>query len=392
MTPDDETPLACSNKNRKKMRNDRKTRKHKNADTHIKRQHSERPTVSAAGFAETGAGPDFYFLKESTTCHDTNGFSPSQRAAKWQFQVGQSHIESNHAQRYSGHEPCLTDLSVAMTAVQQFEKDEQFMRLVRRDPDVNLFVAALEIARDGQPDLSFDKPLQQLKQAVAELTRPIALAGDEVNELKLLIEYLTGTLNLHGHYDSFESAESSYLNRVLETGRGIPISLSVIYMAVANELGIPLTGISAPSHFITQLRTDHTVLYVDPFRNGHIMEEAECVRWLHELTELPPADIRPSLKPATERQIMIRMLHNLKAHFGGRDQWLSAWKVQQRLALLNPGSYREKRDLAILSLRAGRPGAAVDQLEQCLLVCAPEERELLRQHLKDAHKALPALN
>jgi regulator of sirC expression with transglutaminase-like and TPR domain len=279
-----------------------------------------------------------------------------------------------------------------MTALQQFEKDEQFLRLVRREPDANLFVAALEIARDGQPDLDFQKPLQQLKQAVAELTRPIALAGDDENELRLLIEYLTGTLNLHGNYDNFETADSSYLNRVLETGRGIPISLSVIYMAVANELGIPLTGISAPSHFITQLQTDHGVLYIDPFRDGYIMDEEECVRWLQELTELPASDIRPSLKPATERQILIRMLNNLKAHFGGRDQWQSAWKVQRRLALLNAGSYREKRDLAILTLRAGRPGEAINHLEDCLTVCAPEEREVLKQHLNAAHKALPALN
>lgn len=266
------------------------------------------------------------------------------------------------------------------------------MRLVRRERDVDLVVAALEIARDGQPGLEFNGTLQRLRGVVSELTRPIAMAGDEVSELRLLIGYLTSELNLHGHHESFDSAESSYLNRVLETGRGIPITLSVIYMAVANELGIPLTGVGAPSHFITRLQTDHKVLYVDPFRGGEIMEERECVDWLSALTELSPIDIRPTLKPASERHIIVRMLNNLKALFGGRDEWNSAYSVQRRLALLSPTSYREKRDLAIISLRAGRPGEAINLLDRCLAICAPEERELLGQYRRDAFRALPALN
>lgn len=266
------------------------------------------------------------------------------------------------------------------------------MRLVRRESDVDLVVAALEISRDGQPELDFEPTLQRIRTAVSELTRPIALAGDEVSELNILIQYLTEELNLHGHEDSFDSAESSYLNRVLETGRGIPISLSVLYMAVANELGIPLIGVGAPSHFLTQLETDQGVLYVDAFRSGHIMNDRECVQWLHELTELPKAELWPTLKPTSERSIVIRMLNNLKSLFGANEQWRSAWKVQTRLALLSPGSYREKRDLAIITLRAGRPGEAIDQLQSCLTVCSPEERPLLQQQLREAKREAPKYN
>lgn len=279
-----------------------------------------------------------------------------------------------------------------MSVLQQFEKDEQFMRLVRRETDVDLVVAALEISRDAQPDLDFEPTLQRLRTAVSELTRPIALAGDEVAELNLLIEYLTDELNLHGHDDSYDSAESSYLNHVLETGRGIPISLSVVYMAIANELGIPLVGVGAPSHFLTQLETDREVLYVDAFRGGHIMNTEECVQWLHKLTERPVAELRPTLKPASDRNIIVRMLNNLKTVFGVKEHWRKAMNVQARLALLNPGSYREKRDLAIITLRAGRPGAAIDQLEECLSVCAPEERPFLQQQLKDAEREAPMWN
>lgn len=266
------------------------------------------------------------------------------------------------------------------------------MRLVRRESDVDLVVAALEIARDGQPNLEFEPTLARIRKAVSDLTRPIATAGDEISELNLLVEYLTSELSLHGNYDSYDSPDSSYVNRVVDTGRGIPISLSVIYMAIANELGIPLVGVAAPSHFLTQLQTDKEVVYIDAFRKGHIMNERECVDWLHELTELPKGEIWPALKPTSERRIIARMLNNLKGLFGSNDQWGSAWKVQQRLALLSPGSYREKRDLAVLSLRAGRGGEAVTQLESCLAVCSPEERPQLQQYLREAQRDVPRYN
>lgn len=266
------------------------------------------------------------------------------------------------------------------------------MRLVRRESDVDLVVAALEIARDGQPGLDFAPTLKKIRTAVAELTRPVALARDEMSELNLLLEYLTQELNLHGDHSCFDTADSSYLNRVLDTGRGIPITLSVIYMAVANELGIPLVGVAAPSHFLTQLQLDRGVLYVDAFRRGQIMTDRECVQWLHELTELPMGDIWPTLKPTSERKIIVRMLNNLKSLFGGQEQWVSAWRVQNRLALLSPGSYREKRDLALISLRAGRAGEAISQLESCIAVASPEERPMLQAQLKEAVREAPRYN
>lgn len=279
-----------------------------------------------------------------------------------------------------------------MSALHQFEKDEQFLKLVRRERDVDLIIAGLEIARDSQPELEFEPTLQRIRTAISRMTRSIAMAGDEMAELNILVQYMTEELNLHGDEDSFEKAESSFLNHVVETGQGIPISLSLVYMAVANELGIPLVGVSAPSHFLTQLTTDYGTMYVDAFRHGHIMTEPECIDWLHALTEIPIDEIRPTLRPANERRIVVRMLNNLKSVYGGNSQWQSAWRVQRRLALLSPGSYREKRDLALLALRARRPGEAIQPLEECLAVCSPDERPVLQQAMRDAQRDSPRYN
>lgn len=279
-----------------------------------------------------------------------------------------------------------------MSFLPSLDQDVQFMRLVRRETDVDLVMAALEIARDSQSDLDFEPTLTRLRKSVARLTHPVTQAGSDLEELKLLIRYMTEELNLHGDEDCYASADSSYLHRVLETGRGIPISLSLIYLAVANDLGIPLEPIAAPAHFLTRLPTDQGNLYVDAFDSGRIMDEDECVVWLHNLTELPVSEIRRTLKPVDERSVMIRILNNLKTVFGNQENWCPAWRVQQRLALLVPGSYRERRDLAIISLRAGRSGEAIDLLTRCIQVCPPEERPMLQQHLKLAEKQAPLWN
>lgn len=273
-----------------------------------------------------------------------------------------------------------------------FQRDQQFMRLVRREPDVDLVTAALEIARDAQKDLTFEPTRTRLQRSIARLTHPVTQAGSEVEELRLLIRHMTEELKLRGDDDCYSDPEASYLNRVLETGRGIPISLSVVYLTVANELGIPLEPIAAPQHFITRLQTDAGNLYVDAFDGGRVMSEAECVHWLHEKTELPVSEVRRSLKPADERTIMIRMLNNLKSLFGSREQWIPAWRVQCRLTMLIPGSYRERRDHAILTLRAGRAGEAMGLLENCLSVCPAEEKPVLTQHLSQARREIPNSN
>ena len=266
------------------------------------------------------------------------------------------------------------------------------MKLVRRETEIDLATAALEIARDEQPDLQFGPVISRLRKSIARLTHPVTQAGSELEELKLLIRHMTEELNLHGDDDCFSDSGCSFLNRVLETGRGIPISLSVIYLHVANNLGISLEPIAAPAHFLTRLPTDAGNLYVDAFDQGRIMLEEECLEWLHALTELPVSEIAHSLKPVDERSIIIRMLNNLKSVYGSQEQWVSAWRVQNRLSMLVPGSYRERRDLAILSLRAGRSGEAIDQLQRCLAVCPPDERPVLQQHLKQAERDAPLWN
>jgi regulator of sirC expression with transglutaminase-like and TPR domain len=279
-----------------------------------------------------------------------------------------------------------------MSLVENFSRDEQFLRLVRRETDVDLVTAALEIARDRQPDLSFGPVRELLQRAVSRLTHPVTQAGSDLEELKLLVRYMTEELGLHGEAAYLSDPGSHYLHHVLETGRGIPISLSVLYLYVANELGIPLQPISTPARFLTRLQTDAGNLYVDAFDQGRILTEPECIGLIRTITGVPASEVRRFLRPADERSIVIRMLQNLKTVYGSQEQWGAAWRVQCRLKMLLPASWRERRDHAILTLRSGRVGQAIALLEQGLSDCPAEDRLFLENHLQQAKRMLPECN
>lgn len=274
----------------------------------------------------------------------------------------------------------------------EYSQDQEFLKLLQRRADVDLTRAALELCRDAYPNLSFDTTLEWIAARGEELQGPAARAVNERAALEQVADCLAGTYGLCGDKDAYGRADSSYLPRVIESQRGIPISLSVLYMAVANAAGLDLRGVAAPMHFLTRCETTEGPLYVDAFCGGRMMTYQECGRWLHELTDLPMAQIFPALEPIGPRPIILRMLSNLKALHVRQEDWGAAWLVQQRLTALQPASYPNRRDLALLAMRSDRPGRAVDLLESCLRTCPEHDRPLLMRQLDEATSQLARWN
>jgi regulator of sirC expression with transglutaminase-like and TPR domain len=279
-----------------------------------------------------------------------------------------------------------------MPSDRRYERDTEFLKLIRRREDVDLTTAALELARDADPRLDFRPALDWIADRGSELAGPIARAKSEWEALDELSGCIAKVHGVFGDADAYDRAESSYLNRVIETRRGIPISLAVLYMAVGRKVGLELHGVSAPMHFLARYESVAGPLFLDAFSRGRILSERECVRWLCEAARLPPARVRSALKPVGPRAIVIRMLNNLKALHARHEDWQAAWTVQHRLAALQPSAYPERRDLALISLRANRPGPAVALLRSGLKVCPRDEAELLRKHLAEARSQLARWN
>lgn len=279
-----------------------------------------------------------------------------------------------------------------MTIDFEFHGDTEFRKLLLRSPDVDLTLLALELARDGQPNLSFSHTLEWISRRADEVESHLVRARSERAMLRELSRCLSGTHGLHGDKEAFQRAESSYINRVIETGVGIPISLSLVYVAVAQRAGVDLTGVAAPMHFLSRLETVEGPLFVDAFHQGEVLSYDECCTWLESMSGLDPADIESSLEPARPREVVIRMLNNLKALQVKQEKWDQVWHVQRRLAALHPGAFDHRRDLALVAIKSNRPGPAIDLLEGCLKTCTPQDRPVLQGHLLAAERLLADWN
>lgn len=279
-----------------------------------------------------------------------------------------------------------------MSGGRDYTADSEFRKLCARLTDIDLTLAALELARDAYPGLDFSTTLEWIDQRADELAGPVARAQTEIDVLQELASAIAGTHGISGDSDAYNIADSSYLPRVIETGRGIPISLSVLYIAVAARVGIELQGVAAPMHYLTRYESSGGPLFVDSFSAGRILDSKQCIDWLQTMTQLPEQQIEASLRPTSPRTTIVRMLNNLKTVHARQENWQEAWKVQHRLVALQPTSQAEQRDLALISLRAQRPGEALDLFKSCLKNCAQDDRKFLQAHLDEAQNRLARWN
>jgi regulator of sirC expression with transglutaminase-like and TPR domain len=279
-----------------------------------------------------------------------------------------------------------------MDFVKAFANDPEFTKLLgRRDDQIDLTAAALELARDAYPLLDFQPVFDWIAARAAELQGPLARAKSDEQVLGEIAACIAKRHGITGSEEIYELADGSFLNRVIENKTGIPISLSILYMAVAGAAGLSLKGVGAPGHFLTRFDTLDKPLFVDAFGGGLVMTYKECAARL-EAQGVERRLIRRALEPVGPRVIMIRMLNNLKTLYARQEHWQSCWRVQHRLLALQPAEYGERRDWAVISIRAGHAGGALEMLESCLRTCPAEEREFLEKQKIAAHGKLAQWN
>jgi len=279
-----------------------------------------------------------------------------------------------------------------MTTEFDFPRDSEFRGLLARQSGVNLTGAALELARDSYPALDFQPTLDWIAARADEL-RPLVLQSSSEREaLSLVTQSLSIEYQITGSHSAYAEADGSFLHQIIEKRRGIPISLSVLYMAVCQGAGLDLCGVASPMHFLTRVESPEGPLFLDAFAGRRILTLAETVDWLTGLTTMPPHVIVRLLEPTDTRTIITRMLMNLKVLFTRQENWSAAWPVQQRLVALGPSRYADRRDLALIALKSNRPGIAVRLLLALLKSCPEDERELLESQLGNARQQVHRWN
>jgi regulator of sirC expression with transglutaminase-like and TPR domain len=224
--------------------------------------------------------------------------------------------------------------------------------------------AALCFARAiAYPELDVARSLADLADLARAVRTAVPASAPISQKAVLLAEFLFQTRGFRGNVDDYGDPRNSYLNAVLERRLGIPISLSVLYVDVAGRLAIPAYGVGLPGHFIVGVSTEEGPWYFDPFHGGGRLAQSDCAR-LVQLTTGYSGPFRPAwLEPAPPRDVLARMLYNLRALYVQREDWLPAAAVIQHLRMLQPDVPEHVRDLGLLYVRQQALYHAVRYLE-----------------------------
>ncbi len=246
----------------------------------------------------------------------------------------------------------------------------EFAMLVAREP-VPLARGALLIAKEEYPALEVDTYIGTLT-ALARQAEPLVRAGaDTIDRVRRLSHFLFEQQGFSGNTEDFADPRNSFLNQVLERRLGIPISLAVVYIEVGRRVGLNLHGVSFPSHFLVKAVDPRGELIIDPFNKGELLGLDDLHARLQQIYG-QPVELQPAMLRAAEpRQILSRMLRNLKNIYTGAGDAMRALAALDRILLLEPRSCDEVLERAGLYEKLECFQPALDDLRSFLSL-APE--------------------
>ncbi|HEY2927155.1 SirB1 family protein [Piscinibacter sp.] len=248
---------------------------------------------------------------------------------------------------------------------------EYFSSLVADDESLSLIEAAASIAQDEFPELDTQAVLADIDALADKLKRRIPADAVPVQRLRWLNRYFFQELGFAGNVNNYYDPRNSYLHSVLSSRRGIPITLAVLYIELATQIGLTARGVSFPGHFLIKLRMhtgkQHGEVVIDPF-TGHSLSREELDELLgpyrrsHGLTGEFDAPLGLFLQAAPARDVLARMLRNLKEIHRSASDWPRLLAVLHRLVILLPQAWEERRDRGLVLAEIGQSAQAADDI------------------------------
>lgn len=246
---------------------------------------------------------------------------------------------------------------------------EYFSSLVQSDDGFPLLEAAASLAQDEYPGLDVQQVLDEVDQLLARLRRRLAPDAPPLQRLRVLNQFFYTDLGFGGNVNHYYDPENSYLSTVLHTRRGIPITLAVLWLELAQGAGLQVHGVAFPGHFLVKVLLPAGQALLDPF-TGHSLSREELDERLEPFQRavLPQEGVPLGLylQAAAPREIIARMLRNLKEVHQAQQDWQRLLAVQERLVLLLPHVWTEWRDRGLAHAECGHAKAAVVDLEMYL--------------------------
>jgi regulator of sirC expression with transglutaminase-like and TPR domain len=241
----------------------------------------------------------------------------------------------------------------------------RFVELLRGEQPP-LDEAALALAQEEYPALDPVAHLRELDRLAARVRQLAPAPQRAASTLRALRVALFDEAGFKGNDKDYYDPRNSYLNEVLDRRLGIPISLSILFMEVARRAGLQLGGVGFPGHFLVKFRPEAgPEVFIDPYNAGELLTAAECVARYR--VHAPGRELEPRfLEEVPPRQILGRMLHNLKRIYVEQGDDVRAFWVIDRLLLLDPEAADEIRDRGLVSARLGLAQAAARDLADYL--------------------------
>jgi regulator of sirC expression with transglutaminase-like and TPR domain len=256
----------------------------------------------------------------------------------------------------------------------------RFAELVADENDrYSLAEACLLIAEDAYDGLDIQNYLAEIERMAARLRGRMPSTADPEEKVIALNQFLFEDLGYAGNAEEYYDPRNSYLNEVIERRRGIPISLSVVYMEIGRKVGLPLEGVSFPGHFLVRLGLRGSTLVLDPFSGGAPLSEHDLRKLLKRVIAgtgrvqlRSPDDVAAELpldqflEPAGHRQVLARMLRNLKNIYREKNEPQRLLQVLNRLLVVNPEAHSELRDRGLVYQKLEAFRAALKDLNDYL--------------------------
>ena len=248
---------------------------------------------------------------------------------------------------------------------------DYFSSLVQSDAEFPLLEAAVSLAQDDYPELDVQQVLGSVDQLLARLKRRVAADAPPLQKLRAVNQFFYRDLGFAGNLNHYHDPDNSYINAILQTRRAIPITLAVVWLELAQGVGLTARGIGFPGHFMVKVNLPNGQVVIDPLDGQSLSRE--------ELTErLEPFQRRSRLIDESEvplglylqvtpsRDIIARMLRNLKEIHTNQEDWARLVAVQDRLTVLLPKTWSEYRDRGLAHAEMGQIDRALADLDTYL--------------------------
>ena len=248
---------------------------------------------------------------------------------------------------------------------------EYFAALVQSDDGFPLLEAAASIAQDEYPGCDVQQLLGEMDYLLARLQRRLGPDTPALERLRVLNQFFFADLGFGGNVNNYYDPENSYLHAVLHTRRGIPISLGVLWLELAQGVGLQVRGVAFPGHFMVKALLPGGQVLMDPFTGQSLSREELSERLMPfrrgaESQGLDDVPLGLYLQAAQPREIIARMLRNLKEVHQASQDWSRLIAVQDRLIVLLPEAWVEWRDRGLAHAECGHIVQAVKDLETYL--------------------------